>query len=92
MSKSSYQKVKLYLSLERTVLPTSQGFLTTAIKMVSRYTVGAQLDSSVLENIQQITQWESLKLTEGTAHHLKEEVGEFPSYDDTYRTCFLDLL
>ena len=41
------------------------------------YTVGAQLDSSVLENIQQITQWDSLKLTEGTAHHLKEEVGEF---------------
>ncbi|MCF6205952.1 MAG: IS1380 family transposase [Sulfurovum sp.] len=41
------------------------------------YTVGAKLDSSVLENIEQIKQWEPMKITEGTAHHLKEEVGEF---------------
>lgn len=41
------------------------------------YTVGAQLDSSVLDNIEEIEHWETMKITAGTAHHRKEEVGEF---------------
>jgi len=41
------------------------------------YTVGAHLDRSVHANIQEITQWETLQIKESTAHHLKEEVGEF---------------
>jgi len=41
------------------------------------YTIGARLDSSVVENINQITQWERLDEKEGKYHHLKEEVAEF---------------
>jgi len=41
------------------------------------YTVGARLDSSVVENIEEITQWEKLDEKEGKYHHLKEEVAEF---------------
>jgi hypothetical protein len=41
------------------------------------YTIGAQLDSSVIENIKELTQWEELDEKEGKYHHLKEEVAEF---------------
>jgi hypothetical protein len=41
------------------------------------YVIGGDLDSSVLYNISQISQWKSLSLKKGTAHHLKEEVAEF---------------
>lgn len=41
------------------------------------YTIGARLDSRVLENIDEITQWEPIQETEGKDHHLKEEVAEF---------------
>ena len=41
------------------------------------YTIGAHLDSRVLENIDGITRWERMKDTEGKYHHLKEEVAEF---------------
>jgi hypothetical protein len=41
------------------------------------YTIGAHLDSRVLEGIDGISQWERMKDTEGKHHHLKEEVAEF---------------
>jgi len=41
------------------------------------YTVGAHLDSSVLENINEIDVWETMTLHDGKSHHLKEEVAEF---------------
>lgn len=41
------------------------------------YTVGAKLDSSVVENINEMTHWEKLDEKEGKYHHLKEEVSEF---------------
>jgi hypothetical protein len=41
------------------------------------YTIGAHLDSRVLESIQEIKQWKTLKTVDGKEHHLKEEVAEF---------------
>lgn len=41
------------------------------------YTIGAHLDSSVLESIKELTTWETLRQDEGKSHHLKEEVAEF---------------
>jgi hypothetical protein len=41
------------------------------------YTIGARLDSRVLENIDEITQWKQIQEKEGEHHHLKEEVAEF---------------
>ena len=41
------------------------------------YTIGAHLDSSVLENINEIQEWETMTLHDGKTHHLKEEVAEF---------------
>ena len=41
------------------------------------YTIGAHLDSSVLESIKEIQTWETMTLHEGKSHHLKEEVAEF---------------
>ena len=41
------------------------------------YTIGANLDRSVYANIKEIKKWETFQTKEGTAHHLKEEVGEF---------------
>jgi len=41
------------------------------------YTIGAQLDSSVLKNIKEIENWESMRLHDGKTHHVKEEVAEF---------------
>jgi hypothetical protein len=41
------------------------------------YTIGARLDSRVLESIDEITQWEQIQEKEGKHHHLKEEVAEF---------------
>ncbi len=41
------------------------------------YTVGAKLDSSIVANINEITQWEKLDEKEGEYHRLKEEVAEF---------------
>lgn len=40
------------------------------------YTIGAHLDSSVLESIKEITEWERLKEAEGKTDHLTEEVAE----------------
>jgi len=41
------------------------------------YTIGAHLDSAVLENINEIQEWKRMTLKQGTAHCLKEEVAEF---------------
>ena len=41
------------------------------------YTIGAHLDSSVLENINEIKDWETITQIDGTSHHLKEDVAEF---------------
>ena len=41
------------------------------------YVIGAHLDQRVLASIKEITQWQPIKIKEGTAHHLKEEVAEF---------------
>ena len=41
------------------------------------YTIGAHLDSSVLESIQEIKEWNTLKEVDGKSHHLQEEVAEF---------------
>jgi len=41
------------------------------------YTVGANLDRSVLNSIKEIKQWETIKSDDGKTHHLKEEVAEF---------------
>lgn len=41
------------------------------------YTIGGNLDRSVYANIKEIKEWEVIQTKEGTAHHLKEEVGEF---------------
>lgn len=41
------------------------------------YTIGAHLDSRVLENILEIEDWQTMTLVDGTAHHLKEDVSEF---------------
>ena len=41
------------------------------------YTIGAHLDRSVLERIQGITKWKTLKTVDGKSHHLREEVAEF---------------
>jgi len=41
------------------------------------YTIGAHLDSRVLESINEIEEWETMTLREGKHHHLKEEVAEF---------------
>ena len=41
------------------------------------YTVGAHLDSSVLKNINEIENWETLRSHDGKTHHVKEEVAEF---------------
>lgn len=41
------------------------------------YTIGAHLDSRVLETINEIQEWETMTLHEGKTHHLKEEVAEF---------------
>lgn len=40
------------------------------------YTIGARLDSSVFETINEIQAWETMTLHEGKTHHLKEEVAE----------------
>ena len=41
------------------------------------YTIGAHLDSSVLKNINEIENWETLRSHDGKTHHVKEEVAEF---------------
>jgi hypothetical protein len=41
------------------------------------YTVGANLDRSVLNSIKDMKQWETMRLHEGKTHHVKEEVAEF---------------
>lgn len=41
------------------------------------YLIGAHLDAPTLQNIEQITQWETLDRHDGKYHHVKEEVGEF---------------
>jgi len=41
------------------------------------YTIGANLDRSVYGGIKEIKEWEAFQTKKGTAHHLKEEVGEF---------------
>ena len=41
------------------------------------YTVGANLDRSVLRSIKGIGNWKTLRLHEGKTHHVKEEVAEF---------------
>lgn len=41
------------------------------------YTIGANLDSSVLRNINEIENWEPLSTHDGKTHHIKEEVAEF---------------
>lgn len=41
------------------------------------YTIGANLDRSVYAGIKKIKEWEPFQTKNGTAHHLKEEVGEF---------------
>ena len=41
------------------------------------YLVGAHLDAPTLQNIEQITKWETLDSHDGKYHHIKEEVGEF---------------
>jgi len=41
------------------------------------YTIGAHMDSRVLESINEIEEWETMTLREGKHHHLKEEVAEF---------------
>ncbi len=41
------------------------------------YTVGARLDSRVLESIGNIKRWKTMTLTEGKSHHLREDVAEF---------------
>jgi len=41
------------------------------------YLIGAHLDAPILQNIEQITAWETLDSYDGKYHHVKEEVGEF---------------
>jgi len=41
------------------------------------YTIGAKLNSRVLENIEEISRWEPLSTREGDHHRLSEEVAEF---------------
>ena len=41
------------------------------------YTIGAHLDSSVLRNINEIVNWETMRSDDGKTHHAKEEVAEF---------------
>ena len=41
------------------------------------YLIGAHLDAPTLQNIDQITKWETLDSHDGKYHHVKEEVGEF---------------
>jgi len=41
------------------------------------YTIGANLDRSVLHSIKEINQWETMRSEEGKTHHVKEEVAEF---------------
>jgi hypothetical protein len=41
------------------------------------YAIGGELDSSVLYNISQISQWKPFSDKQGSTHHLKEEVAEF---------------
>lgn len=41
------------------------------------YTIGAHLDRSVLNNINEIKDWKTMTLIDGKSHHLKEDVAEF---------------
>lgn len=41
------------------------------------YTIGANLDRSVLINIKEIKQWETMRLHDGKTHYVKEEISEF---------------
>ncbi len=41
------------------------------------YLIGAHLDAPTLQNIKQITEWETLDRHDGEYHHIKEEVAEF---------------
>jgi len=41
------------------------------------YTIGANLDRSVLNSIKEINQWETIRSEDGKTHHVKEEVAEF---------------
>ncbi len=41
------------------------------------YLIGAHLDTPTLQNIEQVTEWETLDRHDGKYHHVKEEVGEF---------------
>jgi len=41
------------------------------------YTIGARLDSRILENIQEISRWQPLNTQKGEHHYLCEEVAEF---------------
>ena len=40
------------------------------------YTIGAHLDRSVLDNINEIETWKTMTLVDGKSHHLKEDVSE----------------
>jgi len=60
------------------------------------YTIGANLDRSVLNSIKEITQWETMRSEDGKTYHVKEEVavpqGHFLraiySYHATYQSLF----
>lgn len=41
------------------------------------YTIGANLDRSVLNSIKEIKQWETMRSVDGKTHHVNEEVAEF---------------
>lgn len=41
------------------------------------YTIGANLDRSVLNSIKEIKQWETMRSVDGETHHVHEEVAEF---------------
>ncbi len=41
------------------------------------YTIGANLDSAILSNINEIQKWETMRSDDGKTHHVKEEVAEF---------------
>ena len=41
------------------------------------YTIGANLDSAVLRNINEIENWDTMRSDDGKTHHVKEEVAEF---------------
>ena len=49
------------------------------------YTIGANLDRSILSNIKEIKQWETMRLHDGKTHHVKEEISEFIHFTAEWR-------